>query len=548
MIHDLKHRLGQLKFQDWFFILFSLLWVGIIFLDYVNKQVVYGPSFKYFRYYGLFSFLSIVGVGFSMYINRLKFMSRFKRPYINGTMILAVVIGIVWAITIAFNQFWKAPLDYTNYLHLAGKAIFTLGCSFLLTLACYSSGSAIRSKLIKPEDPRSLTFVLLDIALGFVVYTMVMMALGVFGLLNQPLLLGVMTFMCLAGYNDAWWLIKKALWSPIEWAKDLNFWGGLLLFFMLVFLTMNYLYSQAPFPLGFDARNFYVNISKLISDAEALIPGFQPYAWGLVMSTGYIAFKSPEITLFISTLGGILTLFGIYDFSKRYLGVSSNLSIFAALLFLISPTVTNHWIIEFKIDLALLFIQMATLNIFMWWAFVKKKKETTPKLMSDRGDLNVAIVIGVLFGYALSVKVLSIFLVIALFIALWAYQKDVIGLLGMAALSIGAVILAGLDAQSGLREYHLSPNTTGGALAVVGLLLLGYSLIKSRSSFFGTIKPIIVMGLVMMLTFSPWVYKNYSFTKSTSFMKLLLGDKPSPSMTAPELIKNYRALQKAGDK
>jgi len=547
MISNIKEKLGQLKLQDWFFIIFSICWVGIIMLDYFNKQVIYGPSFKYFRYYGLFSFLTVIGIAYSLYINRISVFSRFTKPFLNGTIILAAVIGIVWSITIAFNAYWNAPLDYTNYLHMAGKAIYTLGCTFFLVVACYGAGSTIREKLVLGD--KSLTFVLLDIALGFVIYTFFMMILGAFGLLNLPLLIGGMVIMALSNYKESWWFVKKSLWSGFSWPKDLNFWGGLLMFFILVFLTMNYLYSQAPFPLGFDARNFYVNISNLIADAGALIPGFQPYAWGLVMSTGYIAFDSPEITLFISTLGGILTLLGIYEFSHRHLGISSNLSLLGVMLFLVSPTVTNHWMIEFKIDLALLFIQMVILNLFMWWSYEKKNAASSDvNLIQDKADIKIIGILGVLFGYGLAVKALSVFLIIGIFVAIWFYHKDIVGVLSMTALSIGAVLLVQLDANSGLRDYHLSPEITGGVLAGIGLLGMGWSFVKTRTSFLSSVKTISLMGILMVLTFSPWMYKNYTFTKSTSLMKLVLGEKPSPSINAPELIKNYRQQQKEGNK
>ena len=548
MINTIKQKISKFKFQDWFFIAFSLCWVSIIMLDYFNKQVVYGPSFVYFRYYGLFGGLSILGIGFSMYVNRLYFFSRFKRPFINGIVVLLTLIGIVWAITASFNHYWKAPLDGSNYIHMAGKAIYTLGCSFFLLVSSYSSGSKFRTYLI-PRKDKTLTFVLLDIALGFVLYTFLMMIFGVFRLLNMPLLIGTLILMILINYREAWWFIKTSLWNPIKWPKGLNFWGGLLIFFILVFLTMNYLYTQAPFPLGFDSRNFYVNISKLVADEGGLIPGFQPYAWGLVMSTGYIAFNSTEITLFISTLGGILALFGIYDFSRRYLNVSSNLSFLAVLLFLISPTVTNHWMIEFKIDLALLFIQIVIINLFMWWAFEKKDPNSLNRaLVKDRADINIAIVIGILFGFGLSIKALSIFLVIALFVAMWYYQRDIIGMLSIAALSIGTILLAELDAQSGLRSYHLSPNVTGGILLGLGIIGLGVSIYQSKERFLLSLKPLVISGVFMVLTFSPWVYKNYSYTKSTSLMKLVLGEKPSPPLTAPALIKNYRQQQNKSNK
>lgn len=543
MIDRLRTSLSRFTIQDWIFIVFSILWVGVIFIDYLNKQVIYGPSFRYFRYFNLFAFFFVIGSLISLYFNRLLFFKRLKFSVFNGSILVLLFIGIIWAITLSFNHYWQAPLDASHYIHMAGMALFTLGSSYLLIASCYSVGSWIRQRLINIKDD-SATFVLLDIGIGFVVYTFVMMALGALAILNQMLLLGFMVFFLLLHYEASFRFVKLTLWTPIRCPKTLNFWGGLLAFFVLVYLTMNYLYTQAPFPLGFDARNLYVNISKLVADAEALVMGFQPYAWSLVMSTGYIAFDSPEITLFISSIGGILALFAIYDFTHRYLKVSATMSMLVVMLFLVSPSVTNHWMVEFKVDLALVFFQMITLNLVMWWIFENKKERKSIALLDNRQDYQIVILIGVLLGYGLSIKVLSIFLVFGLFLAFWYYQRDIVGLLSLALLGFGMIILARLDEMSGLRSYHLSPNITAAICVGLGIIGLAYSFVKSRDRFLSSLKPILICTLVMSLTFAPWVYKNYAYTKSFSIMKLVLGEKPSPNVNARDIIQNYNASKK----
>lgn len=546
MIDRLRGYISKFTLQDWIFLIFALFWVGIIFIDYINKQVVYGPSFRYFRYFKLFGFFTVIGSLLSLYYNRLFFLNRLKFNIVNGIMVLLLVIGIIWAVTLSFNHYWKAPLDFSHFLHLAGMALFTLGSAFFLITACYSIGRFLRKRLIESPET-SLTFALLDIAIGFIAYTFIMMALGAFALLNQVLLLGIMALFILLNYEEALGFVKRVLWSPITKPKGFNFWGGFLAFFILVYLTMNYLYTQAPFPLGFDARNYYVNIANLISDAGALISGFSPYAWSLVMSTGYIAFDSPEVTMFISSLGGILCLFAIYEFAHHHLKVSSNMSLLVVMLFMVSPTVTNHWMIEFKVDLALLFFQMVTLNLVMWWLFEYKKNNSQSTLLETPFDTKLVVIIGILLGYGLSIKVLSVFLVYALFLALWNFHKDIIGMLSVASLGFGLVLLARLDDLSGLREYHLSPNVTGGICLALGLAGLLYSFVQSKEKFIASIKPLILCGAVMALTFSPWMYKNYTYTKSLSIMKLVIGEKPSPKINASTIISNYRESQKKNE-
>ncbi len=540
---SLKKSTSNFKTQDWVFIIFSILWVGIIILDYLNKQVIYIPSLKYFKYAGLFIVFGIVAAIISGWYNRTGFFKKLPTIPINGIVVFCLFLLSVCLITNAYNQYWRAPLDYTNYLHLIGKGIYTIGCSFLLVLGAYSVGNKCRSYFYIP-DSRLNTFVLLDIALGFVVYTLLMMLLGASALLEQYILLAVLSLLILINYRESWWLIKRVLWEPFKRPPDFNFWGGVIAFFILVYITMNYFYTQAPFPLGFDARNYYVNVSRLISDAGALIPGFQPYAWGLVMSTGYIAFKSPEITMFISVLGGILSLFAIYHFCRRYLGISTNYSFLVVLLYLLTPTVTNHFIIEFKVDLSLLFIQITVINVLLWWLFESKKnKEDKSFLLVNKKDYFALATIGILLGFSLSIKVLSAFLIFGVFLALWWYKKDLIGVLGLSALGIGFILISGFDDLSGLRVYHKSPAITGFILFVLGLLAMGYSYSKSRKIFVNSFKGLIYCGIFCILPFAPWVYKNYTYTKSLSPTKLLIGEKPRPEATVREMIDNYEELK-----
>ncbi len=536
---NFKESFSKLTLQDWIFTIFSVLWITIIVTDYLNKQVTYVPSITHFKYTKLFSFLILLGAFLSAYYNRMGFLSKWRTIPINGIFIYALIQLVIWLVTLSYNKYWKAPLDYTNYLHLAGKAIFTLGCTLLLTVAMYSVGNLIRQKLV-PSDSNKLTFKLVDISLGFVVYTSVMMLLGAFDLLDQFILLGVITLMGLLNYKASATFIKETLWTPIQRPKDLNFWGGFLAFMILVYITLNYFYTQAPYPLGFDARNYYVNISKLISEAGGLVAGYQPYAWGLVMSTGYIAFKSPEITMFLSVFGGILSLFAIYDFCKNYIKTSSNLSLVVVLLYLLTPTVTNQFIIEFKIDLALVFFQITILNFLLWWLFeIKSNTEIKQSLIESKSDITVLCLLGILLGYCLSIKVLSVFLIFGIFVALWWFSKDILGVMGLTSLTLGLVIVAKLDEQSGLRSYHLSPDITSYVLLFVGAVLMIFSFLKNKSNFLSYSKALVLCGSLILLTFSPWIYKNYTFTKSTSLVNLIMGDKPRPKMTPTSISKNY---------
>jgi len=536
----IKEILSSDKLQEWVLIIFSILWVAVVILDYLNKQIYYIPSIVHFKYGVLFAGLIALGVILSASYTRLSIVSKLPPLKVNGLVVVGLMILFVWSIVAAYNVYWKAPLGFNNYVHLAQKVVTTLGGGFVLTLAAYSGGNLFRSKFLPQETKITLTFALLDIALGFLFYSMLLMLLGAFGLLNQYVVLGILALLILINYKASLRFVTKTLWTSIPKPADLNFWGAFIAFMTLVYIAMNYLYTQAPFPLGFDARNYYVNIPKLISETGYLIQGFQPYAWSLIMATGFVAFSSPEITMFISVLGGLLSLFAIYDLAKNHINISSNSSLLVVLLYLITPTVTNHFIIEFKIDLSLVFIQIVTLTLVLHWIKSKKGARTKEFFKDTTSDRNLLIVVGLLLGFALSVKVLSLFLIVALFTSFWWITEDLYGVIGTALSAVGLIILLGLDDISGLSKYHLNSEYIGLFALVSGIGLLGFSFFKSRILFLQIMKSLVLVGFVAVLTFSPWVYKNYTYTKSGSLIQLILGDTPRPKLDARDMISNYK--------
>ena len=459
-------------------------------------------------------------------------------------MLWVLIVIFIWAITISFNKYWQAPISLSNFAHLAKMSVFTLGISLILCAACYSVGNLLRCRLIGRRDHGGLTLAMLDIATGFMIYTLILMAFGAFHLLNSWIMAAILAQMLLANYQKSISFFHGTLWKRIDSIEKFGFWGIFLGVLLIFYLTMNYLYSQSPFPLGFDARNYYINISRLIGDANGLVEGYAPHAWALVQATGYLLANSPELSLFISTLGGILSLFTMHELSVKHLKLSEASSVGICLLFIVTPAITNHWIIEYKIDLALLFVQLSMINAFIGW--VKQKSLNSPDVLKrlEKKDFGFMILLGLVGGFTLSIKVLSLFLLFGLAIALWYYAKDWKGSIGVSSIVMGLIITLKLDEMSGMREYHLSANETGVALLIIGVALLLYSLIQSRKSFLSATSLISTFALCSLLTFGPWVYKNYVFSKSTNIMTLVLGGLPQTEFRAYDLIRNHRALER----
>ncbi len=528
MINEVKIRRGV-------FIIFSLLWMAIIFVDYMDKHPIYWLSIVKFKYHTWLIVNVLIGIALALYSKGVGYFKKFGPPKINGLCVYLLFLFILVYTAFSFNQYMRADLNIAHYLHLITRSSYTLLGGLIVFLSAYSWGDFLITRLFKQTLP-NITRVLASMALGLFIVNLILFGIGALKLLINPVVLAVLILPILINYKSNSRLLKSWFWTPFQLPKAWSYWSPLMLYACLVFAVVNFFYTQAPFPMGFDARNYYINISQLIAQNEALIPGYQPYAWSLIASAGYIAFFSPEITMFLSTVGIFLSCWGIYELSVRYLKIKPDYAIMVILIFLLTPAIINHWIIEFKVDLTLLFVQLSMLCLLYNW-LTNKRVET---LLADRSDWNMLLMISILMGFSLSLKVLSVFLTFGIVLVYYLFHRDRWGTVGIACLGISLPILLHLDNISGVRSYFDNPNLPAYLFATIGIIALCYSLYKNiKTHSIPLLKIIATTGLVTLLCFSPWAIKNYMDSPNSSVVELLLGQTPKADVDVFSILKNY---------
>ena len=526
----------EVKFRRGVYIVFSILWMVIIFFDYIDKHPIYWLSIVKFKYPIWLIINLLMGVLLSAYSTGLGFFKRFGPPKINGILVYLLFLFILILSAFCFNQYMKLDLNINHYSHLVTRSSYTLLGGLIVFLSAFSIGDLVITILFKQVLP-TITRILSSMALGLFVISLLLFVIGALKILTSIVVIVLLILPILANYKSNIRHLRNWFWEPFQLPKKWSFWSSLMLYGCLVLSTINFFYTQAPFPMGFDARNYYINISQLIAQNEALVPGFQPYAWNLIASVGYIAFLSPEITLFLSTIGIFLSSWGIYELSVRYLTIKPDYAIMVILIFLLTPAIMNHWIIEYKVDLTLLFIQLSILCVLCNW-LVNKKEQI---LLSNRSDWNTLLIISLLIGFSLSIKVLSVFLAFGVVLVYYLFHRDRWGSVGIACLGISLPILLQLDNISGVRSYFENPNHAAYLFAFLGVAALAYSMyINIKTHTIPLFKIISITGFVSMLCFSPWVAKNYMDNPKASLVQLLLGKKPQADINVKIIEKNYK--------
>ncbi len=527
-------------------ILFLLGWVLFIFLDYWQKHPSYYLSFVHFQYSGMALALLAIGAGSTWLV--LKYGRIKQRAHLFNGLAVFLLMMVVSLVTVgaAFNALVPGGgFNAMRAIHVLGQVGGTALAVYSLALATYVLGSFINDFLNLKID--GLEGTMIAIATGIMGLVLFSFLLGAIGLLHGFLLYPCLAVLLFFGRKKALFFLKKSLWQPLATDSGLS-WVGAGSFFLLVLLMgINFTAVNVPMPAGFDSLTVYANLPSLIGGQHGLVEGFQPYNWSILMSLGYVLFNSTEVSLALSNLGGILAAFALYALCRRWLKLDANYSLLAILAFSITPAVTVQSSAELKIDLGLLFVSLCILLVLLDYVGSGFGKNETAKTAADNGKTAIfkklpfppeIAWMGLMSGFALGIKLTTTYFAFALLIALWYAYHGRRGFWAMFLASLFLVFLVKLDDFGGLRQFHLGAGLLQWGILAAALLLFAGSFLANSSHFQKSLKLSVVYGAFALLTFVPWVVKNFAETRSLSPTALMNGKAASPDISLPILEKN----------
>lgn len=445
----------------------------------------------------------------------------------NGLSIF-LLINIIFAFVIIANKNYSySPLNFSDLFVFQCKGALMVVLLYLFTALMRNFGRFVNQKVFLQKPHWSL-----DVATGLLSYGLIMFALGCFRFLNPTTLLMVFFVFALVKITYFFKGIINDMTKPLE-LDGINGLGWASFFVMVLFLSANFLSNIAPFPQGFDSRNFYVNISEAVALNSSLIEGFQPYNWSLIMATGSILFEHIHLTLGISFLGFVLCLVPAYKIATDYLDLNKNYVLCALALVSVSPAIANQLFVELKVDFGLLFFQLVSL-----WYFFKLTRDNERPITTNRIIRNY-LLLGLLVGFGLGIKLINLFLVFTLNILIWWSKKHVQGLYAVILLSTTFLMFSGVDETSGLADSHLSLGIVKIVSLVAGLALLGMSFMKDREYTLNRIMKSAIFVIGISLPMIPWIAKNAIESEDKSLKSLILGKNPGPDLNTTTIINNY---------
>jgi len=515
-------------------IIFSILWVLVVGLDYFNKHPNYMVSIRYFRYTKLLIFVVSTMLIIIWHYKYDKIMS--NKLIVNGLTISFLTFLFSIAIIFAHKDYSYTPTTLTQAFYAIKWTWEVVLIIFIIVMVLKSIGQYMFRKTLANYIKENA---LLEIAIGIILLVFVLFILGILKVLSPNSVLAVLFVFALLNLFDLVRSFKSFLLDSIDISKY-SVLGIFSFCFLLFYLIMNFQSSIGPFPTGFDSRNVYVNISKLMAESGSLVEGYPPYNWSIFMGMGFLLFNKVELALGISYLGVILVLMSAFQLAKNLLKIDVNMILLILALFVATPAIMNQLTVELKVDFGMLFYQFLILYYTIELLRKIEILDFNLKFSSIlKSVLPYIILIGILSGFALGIKMINMFMVFAILILLWWDFNNKIAVFGILCFAISAFLFAGIDAVSGLNKYHLSANYIKYGLGLLSIMALIFSFIKHKKM---TSVRVVISSIFLFFTglmIVPWMIKNYTEAKTVNSKNLLMGKEPGPNITINQMIKKY---------
>lgn len=549
---------------------FAVFWMIFTMLEYWQYHEASRRAVQHFQYSELALILLPIGALLVFLFYRYK-DHKWIRNFSNGFG-LAVLFGLLSLICV--NAFFYENLasflslqeDLTFLTTIFGHA----AAVYFLILITYATGRATHRLFAANQKVghHSLVF----IAIGIMLIVSLLFILGIFGALYGFVLWPLLLFLLYLSWRSAWHFIQISLLKPVATLKELSPLGLSLLFLLLIFVTLNFIQVCRPFPTGFDAMTHYVNIAALLQDYHGLVQGHGAYNWSLFMSLGLFLFGKLSITLVLSFVGGVLSLFALYRLSRHWL--NADYSMLVLLLFYTLPMISWLSYRDMKVDMGLLFFSILIISTFVSWLqpaapsttekLTKKrtkKSKKAGKIQAAGAELNKLqnrvnnivpsvlkeyphlTLIGMLAGFAFGIKFSALIILLALIPAIAYAKGNKLTFAAASLLILAFTLLARLDAQAALRPLHLWADGLQWLLLITAIGLSIYLWIKQRADMLKIIRMSLICMLLSGAILSPWLIKNVVETRSISISSLISGKNAAPRPGIQQIKQIYQNQQ-----
>lgn len=514
----------QPKGTSLFLKVIGAVWLLWVFLDYWFKHPLYAVSLANMKFAIPMIHMIVAGGFFALMYSRMN-------RGLNWIWLVGFFLVALWSGTLVDLLMYGVGIEYSGATIVAylGRTLLYVAILAILTLSAMVLGRKATSYLSPTASlPSSV-----HIAVGLSVYMVISFMLLAFGIF-EPIAIAALVAGPLLAYYPLTLEAFQAAKASIEFGEEYHGWilGGIVAIVLMNVVT--FAYTLSPYPVGFDAQKYYINLPKLMAEAGQLQKGYQPYNWSLLQAAGYKVTGRPEFLLILSWYGLVLVQLSIWQFGRHCLKMKALPVVLAMTLFTFMPSVTQQASQELKIDLALAFY-MLTMMICVF-----KLLETMRRDGNRIKMVSLAFLIGWLGGIALGIKLTAVIAIFGAMAIIWYQALGRMAFVGFFLLFLGVALFAGLDSRAGLRAYHDSVIWLQVLSSFAGFAFLFFAFKAQIKKGLKLMYLSTVVAMASVLIFSPWLLKNYTEIEQPTLMKLLNGTNHGPDINMRIIDKNLR--------
>lgn len=510
----------------------AIIWLIWVFLDYWFKHPLYTTAFGNVKFAIPMVHL-LVGVG-AFFIAR-----NWVNTRLNVLHLLAAFLAFLWCGTLVDLTMYGEGIDYSivTIVGYLGRTLLYVGILFLVTLSAYVAGKVACEK-VAPKTSMSES---VHVAVGLSFFMVAIFIVLAFKLFYQPLVALVFLAPLFLFFGSTQSAIKEVV-KPIQFGDENPSWIVAIVLFILLMNAITFGYTLSPFPVGFDAQKYYINLPKLMAEAGGLQSGYQPYNWSLIQAAGYKLTGRVEMLLIFSWYGLLLVQYAIWQFGRRSMALSGFQVTLAVLLFTFMPSVTQQASQELKIDLVFTFYLLAMM--MTTFDMLKAMRADGDRLLL----VSLAALIGWLAGVALGIKLTAVIALFGILAILWYQALGRYAFIGFFLFFMGVAFFAQLDTKAGLRVFHDSVQWLQILCIFSGLGFIIYAFRQHVKRGLKLLYISTVIGMTASFVFTPWLLKNYTEIKQPTMMKLLNGTSHGPEINMRIIDKNLKKIQEDDSK
>ncbi|MFK7780632.1 MAG: hypothetical protein QM490_05890, partial [Candidatus Gracilibacteria bacterium] len=441
-------------------------------------------------------------------------------------------------------------LGFGNGLILFFKIIYFSFIPFSIILITLSFGKKITSYLPSIQNESDIYKFIISLGIGFFSFVFLLDIFGILGFYNLYVVFSILIGFSIFSYKELL-SVFNSIFSykfkiDIDEGSYLKLISTEFLFIVsTLVLSVSLISIVRPFPIGWDDLGVYMNHPHLMAEAGSIIALGQMYAWQTFTGIGYM-FGSPTQAFFLNIVGGFLSfivlILVVSDLFKSTgnskIKTFINIPLLVGTIFISMPMMVFQQAKDMKLDAGLFFISVIVLYLIFKY-YLKNSKENISKENSiiskiknvasfsgegekiypqvypygqERGFMLIILIIGLLAGFAFSIKFTSLLLISGIIGLIFFVRLGFIGFVGYLAIFFAIFTKANLWS---MMNVVVNPNKIPGfetkfALisGFIGAGLLIYTFIKKSKITNKILLEIGVFLLGILIALIPWMGKN----------------------------------------